>query len=956
MHRSQSSSSGRSSSSNYPYNRTPDDKDRRFDGDRGPGRAGGGDRRNLGPSDSQSLHNVKVKLGPVMAQPPASIPVVMPKEVQCNATKLDIRRAKPVWQYEMKLSGFRGKGENEVGVEIFRAAANDASKNSKYLAFNQIFLRLLEDYPSFFKSDEKDDLGNHKNLYVFDRSCLFYCSLDLLGTAEERKFTIESSKIPYQFRDFVHQFKTIEARLVKSRKLDIANAMTLPVEAQRPILQYLDILFDQFAYQQDKFLVFGDRMFFKDEGKEILSPNFLLKPGLQKNVRVTKECLVFQVDSKNTVFYAPQPLLSFLDTMRVPSRDLESPECSRDVLELLRGIAVRTTHLNAPRTFIISKMAKTSAKDTFFDRDGTDVSVCAYFAERYKRKLKYPEFLCVENRGSYYPIEVLEIIPGQRVPRHKMSDDLTAAMIKNCQMTPVQLNEKLRHHKEHAGFFNGNPILRASGVRIASQHIEARGQEVPAPIIIYKDSIQHLRQPNWRQGGGQYCQSGTIRKLAVVVDRRAVSEASQWIQKLVGQARSHGLLIEKTDVQVMECSSRDFQGIHETAGRLAKEGFDFLLFLSDSKDLHEAIKFSELKTRVPTQQVDPRSLRKGADTNGNIIHKMNLKSGGRNFEISTAPNHAAQFRVDLVKSLLTHTVIVAIEMSHPGAQSRFDRMMNIENPEPTSVGIAHTHDASGNIQHGRYFYVPRGSTVIKQKKLTDIVKNAIREFRAKQGHYPQRILIYRSGVSEGSFGEVIEHECSNIVNALKADSMTPAITMVVIQRKSNHRLLLPAKVLDYMSDKARPVEQNVTPGTCITSDVTNPRYPEFIMTSQRAILGTSKPIVGTIIFESNPRNRLPLDHLTQLTNALCYHLEIVTAPIALPAPLQSASHLAMRGLSNWKHALKIGAIKELGRELQMPPEEKEQLTKEQYDEMVQKALDRHSAVLDVTITNRRFWA
>uniref|UniRef100_A0A7E4VAQ2 Piwi domain-containing protein n=1 Tax=Panagrellus redivivus TaxID=6233 RepID=A0A7E4VAQ2_PANRE len=923
------------------------------------GRGSGGGDRNPGAGPVLPLNS----LGRGVINVPPTLPVVTPKTVQCNATLLDLRKAKPIYQYELKLKGFKmrpGK-KDEEGTEIFRAANNDGSKNAKYLAFNDIFRILLEENPTFFRSEEKDG-KDYKHLYAFDRSCLFYCTLDLLEKKVERLFTIETSKIKYEFRSFVAQFKKIEIRLVQTGLLDVKNVRNLNPAEQRPILQFLDILFDQEAYKSNLFHVFGHKMFFREshipietkDGKSF-NDSYGLKTGLQKSVRATKEGLVLQVDAKQSVFYVPLPLFKFLEYQGVPKDALMDPKHKGRVLKLLRGLMVETVHLDKKRTFVIAKLTDRAAKDITFEYgpDRRKISVAKYYEEHYK-PLEEPGFICVDNRRSIYPLEVLQVVAGQRVPREKQEDQLTAIMIKQCQTAPSKLIEEITENSGKAGFRN-NPIVKASGVRLSTPII-VNGEEIPKPAIVYKDNVQQLlRGANWTQAC-QFTQSGRVNRMAVVIaDDLKHNDPEAYARKIQKDARDLGLTIRDYKLIDMPSSERYHgESIRRFAIGLANEGFDLLLFLGDSKELHAGIKFSELQTRVVTQQIKISSMKKGRDTSQNILRKTNLKTGGCNHEIATAPINLKAFSgVDIIRSLLGNTVIVGVEMVHPAPMTRHERMEKVDCPDPICVGIACTHNSKANIKHGgEYFYIPRGTDTIRHSKLAENCIEAVKEFHVNEQRYPKNLLILRGGKSEGSFDDVIQTECGAVVQALQKANITCNTTMLVVQRQTNHRIFLPQAELTHRKN-AQCEEQNVTPGTCITAGITNANYPEFIMMAHRPILGTAKPIVGTLIFEST-KGSLSLDQLKHLTHALCYHNEHITAPTALPNILRCATQQAQRGFNNWKYALKHGHLPEPT--LTLTPAEREALTADQEYDMIQGILDRNFPELRNKIRSSRFYA
>lgn len=91
-----------------------------------------------------------------------------------------------------------------------------------------------------------------------------------------------------------------------------------------------------------------------------------------------------------------------------------------------------TTHLKTQKVFVINGLTESSADDIKFPRnDGQKISVTDYFKNLYQ-PLRYPRLPCVIERHpgrreekineSCYPLEVLKIVDGQRVPREKQED------------------------------------------------------------------------------------------------------------------------------------------------------------------------------------------------------------------------------------------------------------------------------------------------------------------------------------------------------------------------------------------------------------------------------------------------------------------------------------------------------------------------------------------------------
>lgn len=156
--------------------------------------------------------------------------------------------------------------------------------------------------------------------------------------------------------------------------------------------------------------------------------------------------------------------------------------------------------------------------------------------------------------------------------------------------------------------------------------------------------------------------------------------------------------------------------------------------------------------------------------------------------------------------------------------------------------------------------------------------------------YPKRMLIYRSGVSEGSIERLRKIEIESIREAcmeLTDFGTSPPITFVVSLKQHNTRIV-----------PKRPSgrDKNVPSGTCIDHTIvdnsvgnsnttmipqgcirfsTDETLFDIVLTAQGGLKGTSKPFVHRVILNENAEYG-PCDGTTPLTKTLfqeaTYHM------------------------------------------------------------------------------------
>ena len=103
----------------------------------------------------------------------------------------------------------------------------------------------------------------------------------------------------------------------------------------------------------------------------------------------------------------------------------------------------------------------------------------------------------------------------------------------------------------------------------------------------------------------------------------------------------------------------------------------------------------------------------------------------------------------------------------------------------------------------------------------------MRFYESNRGAKPQRVIMYRDGVGEGQFLQVLQYEltaireaCSELENDYK-----PGITFIVIQKRHHTRL--------FCSEKKEQCGKsgNIPAGTIVDSGITHPTEFDFFLTS-----------------------------------------------------------------------------------------------------------------------------
>ena len=254
----------------------------------------------------------------------------------------------------------------------------------------------------------------------------------------------------------------------------------------------------------------------------------------------------------------------------------------------------------------------------------------------------------------------------------------------------------------------------------------------------------------------------------------------------------------------------------------------------------------------------------------NVALKFNLKLGGRN-----------QFLDSNKLGVISEgkTMVVGIDVTHPSPGSASNA--------PSVAGMVASIDrwlaqwpADLQIQNARQEMVA-GLDAMLKSRLHLWAKN-------NKGTYPENILIYRDGVSEGQYGIVLDQElslvrktCKEVYTAAETKKRLPRISIVVVGKRHNTRFY-PTKKED--ADRS----SNPQNGTIVDRGVTEARHWDFFLQAHSAIQGTARPAhYYTVVDEIFRGGKIhapfqnAADALEDLTHNMCYLFGRATKAVSI---------------------------------------------------------------------------
>jgi eukaryotic translation initiation factor 2C len=243
----------------------------------------------------------------------------------------------------------------------------------------------------------------------------------------------------------------------------------------------------------------------------------------------------------------------------------------------------------------------------------------------------------------------------------------------------------------------------------------------------------------------------------------------------------------------------------------------------------------------------------------NVALKFNLKLGGRN-----------QLVDNLKLGVIAEgkTMVVGIDVTHPSPGS--------SSAAPSVAGIVASVDhwlaqwpADLRIQTARQEMVSGLDSMLKSRLYLWAKYN--------KGAYPENVLVYRDGVSEGQYNSVLDQElpllrkaCEEVYPAGATKNRFPRISIIIVGKR-HHTRFYPTKKEE--ADRS----SNPQNGTIVDRGVTEARNWDFFLQAHTAIQGTARPAHYFIVLDEIFRDRKvqapfanAADALEDLTHNMCY--------------------------------------------------------------------------------------
>ncbi|KAI6228271.1 hypothetical protein M3Y95_00605100 [Aphelenchoides besseyi] len=569
--------------------------------------------------------------------------------------------------------------------------------------------------------------------------------------------------------------------------------------------------------------------------------------------------------------------------------------------DALRGLRVRSTHGNNIRTYRVNQVKGPANVMTFaasFTNENGEtiermMTVADYFKERYS-PLQFPSLPCLHvgplHRNILLPIEACALDAPQKFTK-SLTEHQTSKVIRATAVDAQKRKANIHELCDLAGF-KDDPFLRTFGLKISSNMVETCGRVLDPPQLAYHNGQKTLypKDGSWPVEDQLLFMPAecTCYIIFALVDEKEQENLKNFCQFLARKARAMGLRFPDWPEHVTYVKdAADLQYSFQKASEYytAKNRVcDLALVLMPSKnnDIYMVVKeLTDIKYGIMSQCLLMKNVVKPTSASAaNIILKLNMKLGGVN-SCLIANNVSSRYLVN------RPVLILGIDVTHP---------TQVEE----RIGMPSVAAVVGNLDTLPQVY---GANVKVQRRcresvvyVTEAVRERVVSFLNSTSRLPERILVYRDGVSSGQFAEVLREELNGIRAACSmiTANYRPPITYIVVQKRHHARL--------FCKDQRDTVgrARNVPPGTVVDTGICSPESFDFYLCSHFGIQGTSRPARYQVLCDDSG---FSADELQGITYNLCHTYGRCGRSVSIPAPTFYADLVATRARCHLKRHL-----------------------------------------------------
>ncbi|GAA5929024.1 hypothetical protein JCM3775_006714 [Rhodotorula graminis] len=671
-----------------------------------------------------------------------------------------------------------------------------------------------------------------------------------------------------------------------------------------------------------------------------VAPDFVeLWRGYFESVRACAGGLLMNLNTTSTAFYKAGDLSAFLRGFFLAKGSREPPGFPRvgslagsDLIKVNRllqklivvadrGSTVPALKIKIRGAGIVNK----APRDHLFETENGPLSVEQYFADKFKVRLRNPDWPLVEVKpGALYPLELVRLVEGNKYAKRLSPQEQNLASSFQT-LVPAEKFGAIMAARKNIVARVSEPFMTIFGLSLDPDPKETVGRILPPPRIEYKAGPDRSRFTSvtpvdsaWMMqfAQGSFAQtfvaSGKLSSIMVIVeserDRRA---AVTFFEELLPKMRALGIDLSgfpnlRQGVLDRVVLVRNRRTVADEVLRAMNEGDEIFgrcpdlivwVFTQANSEDYPSFKYECTRRGIASQALQSKLIAKlSVQVAVNVAMKLNSKLHGYAFRLERntlggwIETHAPMlFGIDLSHEIDKPSVAAMVASMH-GAAIVMEETCSIqglaEPPQGNPLGRARKQEI----------------VVDTCKMATTLLRRRVLSLRQAP---PNSLLVFRDGVSESEFQSVLSYEVPAFKEAcriIKADkelesvlekargqggkeelrAWNPKIVFVAALKRHSIRAFVPNA-----SDPRNT--SNILPGTVLDRDVVDPHAADFYAASHSALIGTTRATRYTCLVDEVGMSP---DELQATVHALSHSFQRCNRAVSVVAPVFYADLIA----------------------------------------------------------------
>ncbi|KAI2628255.1 ribonuclease H-like domain-containing protein [Xylaria nigripes] len=702
----------------------------------------------------------------------------------------------------------------------------------------------------------------------------------------------------------------------------------------RELTDALNVIMGYTAQCSAKVLARGSNRYFPTGGdqdgklqseEKILSHDSRLVRGFSMNARVATGRVLTNVNVAHMVFRYQGEVTALMDKVKdlraldeslkglrvecVILSDDKDPKKTRRIQRVLSGLAHRDDGSAPEKRPIVPDMGGTAQAVQFYLKSPAPeglksdsyCSVANYYKKKYGYDVnkKYPVVnVGTKKRPVYMPAEFLRALPGQPLKR-SINQDETRQMIEFSCRNPYDNAMSIWKAGRHALGLD-DTRLRDFGLEVGQHLVTVQGRILSSPTITYSDkACIQTKEGQWNMAG-----SVKVVKPGKTLDRwfwitidyatagghNRFNDIDQAMARWINFMKGQGIPISQRSLTLADERRRiTLNGndhIADTIRPVFKEMQAFnpqMVFVvlpgkkTDSAIYNVIKRLGDIEFGYHTQHILQSTLlsHKNDQSFANLGLKVNLKLGGT--------NHHLREEIPILKM---PTMVVGYDVTHPNDAPV--QKMDL----PSMVGMVSSIDSDLG-QWPATCWAQEGCVeMLHPETLEKRFGERLKLWYKHQKRLPSNIIIFRDGVSETQFSQVLSEELPRIRKACQSQypaNNQPKISLIVSVKRHQTRF--------YPTTQGQTCGKpgNVRNGTVVDRGLTQANTWDFFLTAHKGIQGTSRSAHYTVLYDEVFKGRdNPVHQLERLTYQMCFLFGRATKAVSICPPAYYADIVCTR--------------------------------------------------------------